>query len=231
MYKILVVDDEKSIAEIIKYGLEKEGYQVLMAHNGDEALRLIERENLDLVLLDIMMPGKDGLEVCREISLSSNKLPVIMLTAKDGEIDKVVGLELGADDYITKPFSMREVVARVKAVLRRANDSKNMRGEKIINGNLQIDMKRMEVLKNNKPVEITFREFALLVYLMERRKQVFSRDKLLDAVWGYDYTGEERTVDVMVRRLREKIEDDPANPEYIITKRGIGYFFRGKNNV
>lgn len=229
--KILVVDDEKSIADIIKYGLEKEGYEVITAGDGEEALSLVKKDNFDLILLDIMMPGKDGLEVCREISLSPEKLPVIMLTAKDTEIDKVVGLELGADDYITKPFSMREVVARVKAVLRRTAESKNMRGEKIVNGDLKIDLQRMEVLKNNKPVEVTFREFTLLAYLMQRRNHIFSREKLLDAVWGYDYTGEERTVDVMIRRLREKIEDNPAHPDYIVTKRGIGYYFRGKENV
>ena len=229
--KILVVDDEKSIADIIKYGLEKEGYEVLTAGDGEEALNLVKKDNFDLILLDIMMPGKDGLEVCREISLSPEKLPVIMLTAKDTEIDKVVGLELGADDYITKPFSMREVVARVKAVLRRTAESKNMRGEKIVNGDLKIDLQRMEVLKNNKSVEVTFREFTLLAYLMQRRNHIFSREKLLDAVWGYDYTGEERTVDVMIRRLREKIEDNPAHPDYIVTKRGIGYYFRGKENV
>ncbi len=228
---ILVVDDERSIAEILKYSLEKEGYKVSLAFNGEEALSQIGQNSFDMILLDIMLPGKDGFQVCQDIRLSHNKLPVIMLTAKEDEIDKVVGLELGADDYITKPFSMREVIARVKAVLRRTKDNRHLQGRKLKCGGIEVDFDTMEAFKSGKIIELTFREFSLLTFLMQRQNHVFTRKKLLDDVWGYDYTGEERTVDVTIRGLREKIEDNPAAPEYICTKRGAGYYFRRKKNV
>ncbi len=222
--KILVVDDEKSIAEILKYSLEKEGYQVSTAFNGWEALEKISQDPPHLVILDIMLPHKDGLEVCQEVR-ASRDLPIIMLTAKETEIDKVVGLELGADDYITKPFSTREVIARVRAILRRTQrDPEKVSRWKV--GNLELDADLMEAYKDGERLELTLKEFYLLQFLMEHQGQVFSREKLLNQVWGYDYIGEERTVDVTVRRLREKIEEDTANPEYIFTKRGIGYYFR-----
>ncbi len=226
--KILVVDDERNIGEILKYGLEKEGFEVALVFDGEEAINQIKQLVFDLVLLDIMLPGKDGLQVCQEIRRLHHKLPVIMITAKEEEVDKIVGLELGADDYITKPFSVREVVARVKAVLRRAVDSNYAGEQRLKCGNIEIDFNTMEAFKDGKPIELTFREFALLSFLMERRNHVFSRQKLLNEVWGYDYIGEERTVDVMIRRLREKIEDNPAEPDYLCTKRGAGYYFRRK---
>lgn len=229
--KILVVDDERSIAEILKYSLEKEGYKVCLAFDGEEALSQIAQDAFDLLLLDIMLPGKDGFQVCKEIRLSQNRLPVIMLTAKEDEIDKVVGLELGADDYITKPFSVREVIARVKAVLRRTGDDYRSEDTKLKNGSIEVDFDTMEAYKNGDIIELTSREFNLLTFLMKRQNHVFSREKLLDEVWGYDYTGEERTVDVMIRRLREKIEDNPANPDYLCTKRGAGYYFRKRKDV
>jgi len=222
--KILVVDDERSIAEILKYSLEKEGYQVILAFNGVEASEKISREKPHLIILDIMMPHKDGLEVCREVR-SREDIPIIMLTAKETEVDKVVGLEMGADDYVTKPFSTREVIARVKAILRRSSR------ESISPGNLkyrelELDTSLMEAYKNGRKLDLTLKEFSLLQFLMENQGQVFSRENLLNKVWGYDYVGEERTVDVTVRRLREKIEEDTATPEYIFTKRGVGYYFR-----
>ncbi len=226
--KILVVDDERSIGEILQYSLEKEGYEAELVFDGEEALHKINQEDFDLVLLDIMLPGKDGFQVCQEIRTYHSKIPVIMITAKEEEVDKVVGLELGADDYITKPFSVREVVARVKAVLRRSHESSQASGSRLRLGDIEVDFNTMEAFKGGKLIELTFREFALLTFLMQRQNHVFSREKLLNEVWGYDYTGEERTVDVMIRRLREKIEDNPADPEYICTKRGVGYYFRGR---
>lgn len=224
MAKILVVDDERPIAEIIKYNLMKEGHVVEMAGDGEEALNKIFAGNYDLVLLDVMLPEKDGFQVCREIRDKKKRLPIIMLTARETEIDKILGLELGADDYITKPFSTRELLARVKAVLRRwEQDSPEGR---VKYGRLEVDMDTMEVRKDGQPVELSFREYSLLVCLMKRKKHVYSRERLLDEVWGYSFAGEERVVDVMIRRLREKIEDDPADPQYICTRRGVGYYFR-----
>ncbi len=222
--KILVVDDERSIAEIIQFHLEKEGYQVILAFNGEEALQKTEQEDPDLIVLDIMLPEKDGLEVCREIR-SHSDIPIIMLTAKEAEVDRVVGLEMGADDYVTKPFSAREVTARVKAILRRTAGGVSPKNF-LRQGDLEIDSDLMEAHKGGKKIELTMKEFSLLYFLMNHVGQVFSREKLLNRVWGYDYVGEARTVDVTVRRLREKIEEDPAHPEYICTKRGIGYYFR-----
>jgi len=221
---ILVVDDERSIADILKYSLEKEGYQVLTAYHGLEALEKIYEKTPDLIILDIMLPHKDGFEVCQEVRLNTD-IPIIMLTAKETEIDKILGLEMGADDYVTKPFSTREVIARVKAILRRTH-RETEKTDILRYGDLEIDSNLMEAYRNGKKLELTLKEFSLLQFLMENRGQVFSREKLLNQVWGYQYVGEERTVDVTVRRLREKLEEDTAKPEYIVTKRGVGYYFR-----
>ncbi len=226
--KILVVDDEKPIVEILKYNLEKEGFLVITAYDGAAAIKQVELEKPDLIVLDIMLPVKDGFAVCREIR-SSFDTPIIMLTAKEMELDKVLGLELGADDYVTKPFSAREVVARIKAILRRSAEKNNIsdfdKGT-LTAGPLTVDRDEIQVYNEGKPVELTFREFNLLVYLMLKPGFVYSREQLLNQVWGYDYVGDDRTVDVTVRRLREKLERDPAKPEYIHTKRGVGYHFR-----
>lgn len=226
--KILVVDDEKPIADILKYNLEKEGYSVELAYDGEEAIDKTNNTNPDLVLLDIMLPKIDGFAVCKKIR-QTNQLPIIMLTAKEEEVDKVLGLELGADDYITKPFGVRELLARVKANLRRADiplGTEAGRTNCIVSGNLTIDLGKYEVRKDDKTIELTLREFELLKYLASQTEQVFTRETLLEDVWGYEYYGDVRTVDVTVRRLREKIEDDSSNPNYIITKRGVGYYFR-----
>lgn len=227
--KILVVDDEKPIAEILRYNLEQENYEVILAFDGEEALQLAKSQRPDLILLDIMLPKKDGFAVCREIRRVSN-VPIIMLTAKETELDKVLGLELGADDYVTKPFSAREVVARVKAHLRRMQ-AKDGVGDILVSGDLQVDTGRMEVSKNSDVIDITYREYLLLVYLMRHTGYVISREKLLAEVWGYDFYGDERTVDVTVRRLREKIEENPSDPRYLLTKRGAGYFVRRSDHV
>lgn len=224
--KILVVDDERSIADLLKYNLAKEGFQVLLAYDGEEALQRLEQERPDLVLLDIMLPKKDGFTLCREIREQYKDLPIIMLTARDTEVDKVLGLELGADDYVTKPFSAREVTARVKAVLRRARSAGPESKKWLRSGDLVVDLEAVQVFKGGRPVELTPKEFSLLTVLMKRPGYVFDRQQLLNQVWGYDYFGEERTVDVTVRRLREKLEPNPARPEYILTKRGVGYYFR-----
>jgi two-component system, OmpR family, response regulator VicR len=226
--KILVVDDEKPIVEILKYNLEKEGYRVITAYDGDEAISLTEAENPDLIVLDIMLPKKDGFTVCREIR-SKRDVPIIMLTAKEMEMDKVHGLELGADDYVTKPFSARELTARVKAILRRSQLKKEQAGQQKATlriGSISVDQDEIQVYKQGKPVDLTLREFNLLVFLMKKPGYVYSRDILLNRVWGYDYIGDERTVDVTVRRLREKLENNPAKPDYILTKRGVGYYFK-----
>lgn len=222
--KILVVDDEQPIADILKFTLEKEGYEVIIAYDGEEAIRLALNESPDLILLDIMLPKRDGMDVCRTIRQKAD-MPIVMLTAKDSEVDKVVGLELGADDYVTKPYSSRELLARVKAHLRRQQkDSRETRTIRI--HNLLIDTDTYQVYKSGQPVELTHREFELLSYLARHCGQVLTREHLLQAVWGFDYFGDVRTVDVTVRRLREKIEHDPSQPEYIITRRGLGYSMR-----
>ncbi len=224
--KILVVDDEKPIVDILKYNLSKKGYKVLAAYDGDEAIDIGLRENPDLILLDIMLPKQDGFSVCKKLR-EKITCPIIMLTARGEEVDKVFGLELGADDYITKPFSMRELMARVKANLRRAAISELDDDDEIIRlGDLELDLKSYMVRKNGEPLELTFREYELFKYLGSQAGQVFTREKLLEEVWGYEYYGDIRTVDVTVRRLREKIEDDSANPKYIITRRGVGYYFK-----
>ncbi|MGG6433073.1 response regulator YycF [Anoxybacillus sp. D401a] len=226
--KILVVDDEKPIADILQFNLKKEGYDVYCAYDGVEALQKVEDVQPDLILLDIMLPQKDGMEVCREIRKKYD-MPIIMLTAKDSEIDKVLGLELGADDYVTKPFSTRELLARVKANLRRhqqkqEQDPKEMSEIKI--GSLTIHADAYTVSKRGEQIELTHREFELLHYLAKHIGQVMTREHLLQTVWGYDYFGDVRTVDVTVRRLREKIEDNPSHPTWIVTRRGVGYYLR-----
>ncbi len=225
---ILVVDDEMPIADILQFNLEKEGYKVTCAYDGLEALRKVEEVKPDLILLDIMLPHKDGMEVCREVR-KKHEMPIIMLTAKDSEIDKVLGLELGADDYVTKPFSNRELIARVKANLRRHQqdpDKGNGELSEIVVGALSIHPDAYIVTKRGEQIELTHREFELVHYLAKHIGQVMTREHLLQTVWGYDYFGDVRTVDVTVRRLREKIEDIPSHPTWIVTRRGVGYYFR-----
>jgi two-component system, OmpR family, response regulator VicR len=226
--KILIIEDEASISDIIKFNLQKEGYEVDTAYDGQDGLSKALAGNPDLILLDVMLPLMDGFQVCKKIREASN-VPILMLTAKEEEVDKVLGLELGADDYITKPFGMRELIARIKANIRRNDfmeDKSDAPADVQSFGNLEIDMNRYEVRKDGIPLELTLREFELLKYLAEREDKVFSREQLLEEVWGYEYYGDIRTVDVTVRRLREKLEDEPSDPKYIMTKRGIGYHFR-----
>lgn len=244
--KILVVDDEQPIADILKFNLEKEGHQVICAFDGGEAVRLAFEEQPDLILLDLMLPVKDGMDVCREVRTRLH-MPIIMLTAKDTEIDKVLGLELGADDYVTKPFSTRELLARVKAHLRRQQkttassaDNANAGGEggqgaadekqglKLFN--LFIDTDMYVVYKDGEPLDLTHREYELVYYMARNSGKVMTREHLLQAVWGFEYFGDVRTVDVTIRRLREKIEDDPSRPEYIMTRRGLGYMMRNSKS-
>ena len=232
MKKILVVDDEKPISDIIKFNLKKEGYDVYTAYDGEEALQKVEEINPDLVLLDLMLPKIDGLEVAREVR-KTHDMPIIMVTAKDAEIDKVLGLEMGADDYVTKPFSNRELVARVKANLRRQSTTlSNAQGAESENknnieiGDLTIYPDAYIVSKRGEKIELTHREFELLYYLAQHKGQVMTREHLLQTVWGYDYFGDVRTVDVTVRRLREKVEDNPSRPLWLVTRRGVGYYLR-----
>lgn len=233
--KILVVDDEKPISDIVKFNLEKEGYEVVTAYDGEEAVQKVESEAPDLILLDLMLPKIDGLEVARQVR-RKHDTPIIMLTAKDSEIDKVLGLELGADDYVTKPFSNRELVARVKANLRRQVSNANAQAteeaanNEITVGDLIIEPDAYMVTKRDEKIELTHREFELLFYLARHIGQVMTREHLLQTVWGYDYFGDVRTVDVTVRRLREKIEDDPSHPEWLVTRRGVGYYLRNPEN-
>ncbi|MGI6720385.1 MAG: response regulator [Anaerovoracaceae bacterium] len=226
--RILIIEDETSISDIIKFNLEKEGYRVDTAYDGQNGLHKALEEAPDLILLDVMLPLMDGFEVCKRVRETSNT-PILMLTAKEEEVDKVLGLELGADDYVTKPFGMRELIARIKANIRRTDvlaDKLNAPADVQAFGNLEIDMNRYEARKNGTALDLTLREFELLKYLAEREDHVFSREQLLEEVWGYEYYGDIRTVDVTVRRLREKLEDDPSDPQYIMTKRGIGYHFK-----
>ncbi len=224
--QILVVDDERSISDILKINLEKEGYFVLTAADGEEGLNLALREEVDLVLLDVMLPKMDGFEVCKKIRQKS-EVPIVMLTARSEEIDKILGLELGADDYVTKPFSVRELLARVKANLRRTVSQKEAEPSEgdIKIGEITINTERYELRKRGKVIELTLREFELVRFLAETPNRICSRDTILRKVWGYEYVGDDRTVDVTISRLREKIEDNPGEPEYIMTRRGIGYYF------
>jgi phosphate regulon transcriptional regulator PhoB len=225
MKKILVVDDEPDLVELVTYNLRKEGFIVSSAADGEKALHMIREKGYDLVILDLMLPGIQGMELCRILrnDPKTEGLPIIMVTAKGEEIDRVLGLEIGADDYIAKPFSPRELVARVKAVLRRTTQKQPR--EKVIRiGNLVINRETYSVSKGTKPLELSATEFRLLLYLVERKGKVFSRGQLLDAIWKDEAFVEPRTVDVHIRRLRTQIEDDPADPKYIKTKRGIGYY-------
>ncbi|WP_135554583.1 response regulator YycF [Paenibacillus cymbidii] len=230
--KILVVDDEQPIADILKFNLEKEGYQVLCAYDGGAAVELALSEDPDLILLDLMLPVKNGIDVCREVRAKRNT-PIIMLTAKDSEIDKVLGLEMGADDYVTKPFGTRELLARVKAHLRRQSQAQVQQEQEAPPGpqglrihRLLIDSDMYVVYKDGQQLDLTHREFELIHYMARNCGKVMTREHLLQAVWGYDYYGDVRTVDVTIRRLREKIEDDASRPEYITTRRGLGYTMR-----
>ncbi len=233
MKKILIVDDEKPISDIIKFNLTKEGYDIVTAFDGREAVTIFEEEKPDLIILDLMLPELDGLEVVKEIRKTSH-VPIIMLSAKDSEFDKVIGLEIGADDYVTKPFSNRELLARVKAHLRRtetietavAEENASSGTQELTIGNLQILPDAFVAKKHGQEVELTHREFELLHHLANHMGQVMTREHLLEIVWGYDYFGDVRTVDVTVRRLREKIEDTPSRPEYILTRRGVGYYMK-----
>jgi phosphate regulon transcriptional regulator PhoB len=225
---ILVVDDEDPILELLRFNLEKEGYQVFVAKDGQEALDCVDKEQPDLLVLDVMLPGMDGLEVCRIMRLNPRlqQIPIIMLTAKGEEIDTVLGLELGADDYMTKPFSPRELLARIKARLRRLNSPEEAIAQ-IIRGELRIDVTGFRVYVRGDETELTPKEFELLRVFATHPGKVYSRDELLERIWGYEYDGDTRTVDVHVRHLRLKVEKDPSNPEYIETLRGIGYRFKG----
>ena len=238
---ILIIDDEKPIVDILIYNLEKEGYKTLSANDGMEGVELALKENPDLILLDIMLPKMDGLSVCKKIRLNLN-VPILMLSAKDEEIDKILGLELGADDYITKPFSVRELMARVKANLRKSelreesvdtnknnSEEHEKNNENIIKlGELELDLTRFEVKARGEVIDLTLREFEMLKFLAAQPGQVVTREDLLQKVWGYEYFGDIRTVDVTVRRIREKIERDTRNPKILITKRGIGYYIAEK---
>lgn len=233
MQKILIIEDEPNIRELVLYNLSQNGYEVLAAEDGLLGLAMARGEKPDLILLDIMLPGKNGYDICKELRAEGNKTPVIMLTAKNEEIDKVLGLEFGADDYISKPFGIRELMARIKAVLRRyeispdqetsANGSEITSGAGITIGDLTINIERHEVKVANKPLELTLKEFDLLRVLAENRGRVMTRDQLLDKVWGFEYIGETRTVDVHVRYLRKKLGDEDNEGKYIQTVRGIGY--------
>lgn len=232
--RILVVDDERPIADILKFSFEREGFEVEVAYDGEEAVAKARASSFHLVILDIMLPKMDGFSVCKEIRTFSS-VPILMVTAKEAEVDKVLGLELGADDYVTKPFSPRELVARVRAILRRVRTREPVTMQPqapdqiLRGGSVTINLTSYEVMKGSQGVELTPREFELLRFLASHAGQVFSRESLLEEVWGYDYYGDVRTVDVTVRRLREKIEDNPAQPEFIKTRRGIGYYFQRFN--
>lgn len=229
MTKILIVDDEEHIRELLRFNLEKAGYEVKLAEDGVIGLEMIDKERPDLLILDLMLPKMDGMSICRQLRsmVDYQDLPIIMLTAKGEEIDKVLGLELGADDYITKPFSPRELLARVHARLRR-NKISESEGERLVFGELCIEPQRFLVTVQGDKIETTPKEFELLKVLASNPGKVFSRDELLERIWGYEYCGDTRTVDVHIRHLRQKIEPDPSNPRYIETLRGIGYRFKDR---
>ena len=232
--KILIVDDEPSIQDLLVFNLEKEGYKTITASDGEEGVSLALSQNPDLILLDVMLPKSDGLTVCKRIRQTLSKTPIIMLSAKGEEIDKILGLEIGADDYMTKPFSVRELIARVKANLRKVeqNDelsASGVRNNKIVVGDLKLDFDKFEVeVRGQKVTDLTRREFEVLRYLAQKPGQVVTREDLLEKVWGYEYYGDIRTVDVTIRRIREKIEKNTANPKILITKRGVGYYIESK---
>ena len=233
---VLIVEDEQNIVDILSFNLEREGYDTLEAYDGNTGLQLALEQNPDLVLLDLMLPGMDGFEVCRRIRETGSAVPILMLTAREEETDKVLGLELGADDYITKPFGMRELLARVKANIRRSamapaqgEQAQPDPSRRLELGRVTVDLEKATVYKDGNPLELTQREYDLICYLASQPGKVFSREALMEHVWNYEgYVGDVRAVDVAVRRLREKIEDDPASPKFIVTKRGMGYLFAGE---
>ncbi|HEC2154142.1 MULTISPECIES: response regulator transcription factor [Staphylococcus intermedius group] len=225
--RVLVVDDEQSIVTLLKYNLEQSGYVVEVAQDGEEALQKEKETKPDLIVLDVMLPKKDGIEVCKTIRSDKNQVPILMLTAKDDEFDRVLGLELGADDYMTKPFSPREVVARVKAILRRSSLVDHVRQEEededIVIGSIRIRPDFFEVYRNDELLELTPKEFELLLYLVERQGRVITREHMLNSVWNYEFAGDSRIVDVHISHLRDKLEENPKQPQFIKTVRGLGY--------
>lgn len=225
--RVLVVDDEQSIVTLLKYNLEQSGYVVEVAQDGEEALQKEKETKSDLIVLDVMLPKKDGIEVCKTIRSDKNQVPILMLTAKDDEFDRVLGLELGADDYMTKPFSPREVVARVKAILRRSSLVDHVRKEEededIVIGSIRIRPDFFEVYRNDELLELTPKEFELLLYLVERQGRVITREHMLNSVWNYEFAGDSRIVDVHISHLRDKLEENPKQPQFIKTVRGLGY--------
>ena len=224
--KILVVDDEKLLVKGLKFNLEQEGYQVMTAFDGEEAVRLAHDESIDIILLDLMLPKIDGFTACRTIRTFSN-VPIIMLTAKSEDVDKILGLEYGADDYITKPFNVREVEARIKAILRRITpEPKGDNSKMMISGDITLDYNFRRAVVRDRIVELTGKEFDLLELFLKNPDKVYTRENLLDILWGIGYPSEERTIDVHMRRLREKIEDNPAEPKYLKTKWGVGYYYK-----
>jgi two-component system response regulator RegX3 len=222
--RVLVVEDEQSFSDALSYMLRREGYEVEIAETGPDALTAFDRNGADLVLLDLMLPGLSGTEVCRELR-NRSKVPIIMVTARDSEVDKVVGLELGADDYVTKPFSSRELVARVRAVLRRGSEPDELVTGTVDAGPVRMDVDRHVVSVDGRPVNLPLKEFDLLELLLRNAGRVLTRGQLIDRVWGADYVGDTKTLDVHVKRLRSKIEPDPGNPKYLVTVRGLGYKF------
>ncbi|MGB9679826.1 MAG: response regulator transcription factor [Thermoanaerobacteraceae bacterium] len=225
MEKLLIIDDEEMLVKGLRLSLEGEGYIVDAAYDGEEGLEKVRTGNYDLIILDLMLPKIDGFTVCREIRTFSN-IPIIMLTAKGEDIDKIVGIEMGADDYLAKPFNTRELIARIRALFRRANNPYIRNKDEIIKGDLYINTKEHIVRKNGKLLELTNKEFDILVLLASNPGRLFTKDKLLDIIWGFEFLGDTNTVTVHIRKLREKIEDDPANPKYIFTKWGSGYFMK-----
>ena len=229
---VLAVDDEDSIIDLLKVNIEKEGYNFISANNGEDGLKLALEKHPDIILLDVMLPRMDGLTVCKKIRQNDMNVPIIMLSARGEEVDKIVGLEIGADDYITKPFSTRELIARIKANLRKIdNDTQNSKNKdnKIVMGSLTLDLDKFEaIVKGVQVNDLTRREFQVLKYLAQKPGQVVTREDLLEKVWGYEYFGDIRTVDVTVRRIREKIEKNTSNPKILITKRGVGYYISTK---
>ncbi|MEA5038390.1 MAG: response regulator [Clostridiaceae bacterium] len=225
MSRILIVEDERTIVDLLSFNLRREGFEVLEAYDGLTGLDKALHGNADLVLLDVMLPGMDGFEVLRRLRRES-EVPVIMVTAREEERDKVLGLETGADDYMTKPFSIRELIARIRANMRRRHGEDAKPGEKRGFGDLTVDLSLQEVYRAGTPLDLTQREYELLLYFMDAPGRVVSREELMEKVWGYDYYGDLRAVDVAMRRLREKLEEDPANPKYLMTKRGAGYYLQ-----
>ena len=223
---VLVVDDEKLIVKGIRFSLEQDGMEVDCAYDGEEALKLARENHYDMILLDVMLPKHDGFEVCQQIREFSD-VPIIMLTARDDDMNKILGLEYGADDYITKPFNILELKARIRAMLRRAGGGQARQENTITIGNLTLDTDQRIALRHGEAVELTAKEYDLIELLMKNPRRVYSRENLMNVVWGYSYAGDYRTVDVHIRRLREKLEDNPAEPAYIMTKWGVGYYFKG----